>query len=177
MDLVPEPRAVVRPRARRRQRQRLVALQVLLQQPLLPVVPDDDLVVQIVLVLGAQRLVVVAVLGHEDGAERLGLGAEVEIFFFFLLLLLLISLLLLFLLVVLLVFAVALGYLLLAHAGGDVVRTGPLAVHPGPLVVVFLVLPVGSKDAANAVVVVLVISLWKASDERAPTLVMECARG
>ncbi|KAK8120432.1 hypothetical protein PG999_004552 [Apiospora kogelbergensis] len=148
MDLVPEPRAVVRPRARRRQRQRLVALQVLLQQPLLPVVPDDDLVVQVVLVLGAQRLVVVAVLGHEDGAERLGLGAEVVIFFFFfffffllLIFLLLISLLLL---LFLLVDAVALGYVLLAHARGDVVRTGPLAIHPGPLVVVFLVLPVGS---------------------------------
>ncbi|KAK8875093.1 hypothetical protein PGQ11_005607 [Apiospora arundinis] len=162
MDLVPEPRAVVRPRARRRQRQRLVALQVLLQQPLLPVVPDDDLVVQVVLVLGAQRLVVVAVLGHEDGAERLGLGAEVEIFLFLLfLLLLLIFLDSLLLLLFLLVDAVALGYVLLAHARGDVVRTGPLAVHPGPLVVVFLVLPVGSKDAANAVVVVLVIFFGK----------------
>ncbi|KAK7989987.1 MYND finger [Apiospora arundinis] len=159
MDLVPEPWAVVRPRARRRQRQRLVALQVLLQQPLLPVVPDDDLVVQVVLVLGAQRLVVMAVLGHEDGAERLGLGAEVEIFLFLLLLLLFLLDSLLLLLLFLLVDAVALGYVLLAHARGDVVRTGPLAVHPGPLVVVFLVLPVGSKDAANAVVVVLVISL------------------
>ncbi|KAK8054991.1 hypothetical protein PG993_000218 [Apiospora rasikravindrae] len=80
-----KPPAMVRLRVLRRQRQRVI-IQVLHQQPLLPVVPDDDVVEQPVLVLGPQLLAVVAVGADEDGLEGLVLrslvGAPVARVFF-----------------------------------------------------------------------------------------------